>query len=62
MKLAFGWQVAKELSGLNSLSLSNNKNYRLRKSGGFLCNKRKKAVKFTIHQDSAVSKALLGKS
>ena len=35
MKLALGCQVAKELSGLNSLSLSNSKNYRLRKTGVF---------------------------
>ena len=39
------WQIAKQLSGLTLLSLSNNKNYRLKKSGVFLCDNRKKAVK-----------------
>ena len=29
------WQIAKQLSGLNTLSLINNKNYRLKKSGVF---------------------------
>ena len=29
-QLALGWQIAKQLSGLNPLSLSNNKNYRLK--------------------------------
>ena len=27
-QLALGWQIAKQLPGLNPLSLSNNKNYR----------------------------------
>ena len=27
-QLDLGWQIAKQLSGLNPLSLSNNKNYR----------------------------------
>ena len=36
MQLAIGWQIAKQLSELNPLSLDNNKNYRLRKSGVFL--------------------------
>ena len=27
-QLAFGWQIAKQLSGLKSPSLTNNKNYR----------------------------------
>ena len=58
-QLARGWQITKQLSGLNHLSLSNNKNYRLRRSGVF--NKRKLAVKPTIHQNSAASKVLLGK-
>ena len=44
---------------LNPFSVSNNKNYRLKKSGGF--HKRKIAVKPTIHQNSAVSKVLMGK-
>ena len=56
-QLALGWRVAKQLSGIKSVSLSNNKSYRLRKSG----NKRKIAAKPTIHQNSAVSKALLEK-
>ena len=34
-QLALGWQIAKQLSGLNPLSLSNNKNCRLEKSGVF---------------------------
>ena len=29
-QLALGWQITKQLSGLNPLSLSNNKNYRLK--------------------------------
>ena len=36
-QLAFGWQIAKQLSRLNPFSLNNNKNYRLKKSGGFKC-------------------------
>ena len=60
-QLALGWQIAKQRSGLNALSISNNKNYILKKKGVFLCNKRKIAVKPTVHQNSAVSKALLGK-
>ena len=35
-QIALGWQIAKQLSGLNPLSVSNNKNYRLKKSGVFL--------------------------
>ena len=34
-ELALGRQIAKQLSVVNSLSLSNNENYRLRKSGLF---------------------------
>ena len=34
-QLALEWQIAKQLSGLNPLSLRNNKNYRLKKSGVF---------------------------
>ena len=34
-QLALGWQIAKQLSGLKCPSLSNNKNYRLKKSGVF---------------------------
>ena len=60
-QLALGWQIAKQLSRLNPLSLSNNKNYRLKESGVLLCNKRKIVVKPKIYQNSAVSKALLGK-
>ena len=63
-QLAFGWQIAKQLSGLNLFSFCNNKNYRLKKSGVFhlfLCNKHKIAVKPSIHYNSAVSAALLGK-
>ena len=53
-QLALAWQIAKQLSGLNPLSLSNNKNYSLKKSGFFLCKNRKIAVKPTVHQNSAV--------
>ena len=60
-QLALGWQIAKQLSGLNPFSLSNNKNYRLKKSRVFLCNKRKAAVKLKKDLSSVVSKALLGK-
>ena len=59
-QLALERQIAMQLSGLNPYSLSNDEKYRLRKSGVFLCNKRKIAVKWTIHYNSAVSKALLG--
>ena len=34
-QLAFGWQIAKQFSRLNPLSLSNSKNYRKKKSGVF---------------------------
>ena len=53
-ELAFEWQIDNQLSGLN------NKNYTLKKSGVFY-NKCKIAVKWTIHQNSPASKALLGK-
>ena len=46
--------------GSNPFSLSNNKNYRLKKSG-VLSDKRKIAVKPIIQKISTVSKALLGK-
>ena len=34
-QLALGWETATQFSGLNPLSLSNNKNNRLKKSGVF---------------------------
>ena len=34
-QLALAWQIAKQLSGLNPLSLSNKKNYRLKRHGVF---------------------------
>ena len=34
-QIALGWQIAKQHSGFNPFSLSNNKNYRLKKSGVF---------------------------
>ena len=34
-QLALGWQIAEQLSGLKLFSVSNNKNYRLKKSGVF---------------------------
>ena len=59
-QLALKWQIAKQLSGLDPLSVSNSKNYRLKKSRVFpLCNKHKTAVRPTIQQNSAASKALL---
>ena len=53
-QLARGWQTAKQISGLNPLLLSNNKNYRLKESGIVFCNKRKIDVKPTINQNSAL--------
>ena len=44
-------KLLSNFSGLKHLSLSNNKNYRLKKEEFFLCNKRKVAVKPTIHQN-----------
>ena len=62
-QLSLGWEIAKQLSELNPLLISNNKNYRLKKSSEFFpCNKRKIAVKLTEHQNSAVSKEKLLKS
>ena len=55
-QIAFEWQIAKQLSGLIPVSLSNNKYCKLKKSGVFLCSKRKTAVKPTIHQFSAALK------
>ena len=60
-QLALGWQIASQLSGLNPLSLSNNKNCWLKKSEFFLCTKRKIATEPTMHQNSVVSKAFLRK-
>ena len=34
-QLALAWQIAKQLSGLDSILVSNNKNYRLKKNGVF---------------------------
>ena len=34
-QLALAWKIAKQLSGLNSVSLSNNKNYRLKRNRVF---------------------------
>ena len=34
-QLALRWKIAKQLSDLNPFSLSNNKNYRLKKYGVF---------------------------
>ena len=34
-QLVLGWEIAEQFSGLNFFSLSNNKNYRLRKSKVF---------------------------
>ena len=34
-QLALAWRIAKQLSGLNPVSLSNNKNYRLKRNRVF---------------------------
>ena len=60
-QVALGWQIAKQFSGPKPVLRSNNKNYRYRKLKFFLWNKRNIVVKLAIHQNSAVSKALLGK-
>ena len=60
-QLALAWQIVKQLSGLNPLSLTNNKNNILKKNGVFLCNKRKITTKPIIHQNSAVSKTFFEK-
>ena len=60
-QLALAWQIAKQLSGLNPFSLSNNKNYILKKNVIAFLDKRKIAVKPTIHQNSALSKTFLRK-
>ena len=46
---------------LKPLSLSNNKNQRLRKVKFFLWNKRKTAVKLTVHHNQVVIKSITGK-
>ena len=53
-QLTHSLQNAKQLSWLSPLSLNTNKNYRLKESGVFLCNKRKIVVKLTTYQNSAV--------
>ena len=60
-QLALGWQIGKQLSGLNPLSISNNKNYGLKKVEFSLWKKSKIAVKRARYQNSTVSKELLGK-
>ena len=51
-QLVVEWQIAKQLSGLNLLSPSANKNYIQRKEEFFFYNKRKILVKMTMYQDS----------
>ena len=58
---ALGWQIAKQLSGLSPVSLSNNKNYRKRNIELFVCNKRKLVLKQTMHQNSVVSQSIIEK-
>ena len=53
MQLALG-QIAKQLSGLKPLSLSNNENYRLKRSAVYLCNERKINDRPTIQYNSVV--------
>ena len=55
-QLALGWQIAKQILGFNLLSLCHSENYRLKKVEFSLSNKRKIAVKLSMHQNSAVSK------
>ena len=50
-QLALGYQTAKQLSGLNLFSISNNKNWRLLKRGVFPLQIK---VEPTIHQNSTV--------
>ena len=57
-QLTLGWQIAKQRSGLDPVLPSNNK---ITKMEFFLCNKRKIVLKPTMHQNSAVSEALLRK-
>ena len=47
MRLALRCQIAKQFSGLNLFSLSNNKIYRLKTRGVFYCNKHN-AVEFIV--------------
>ena len=54
-------QIAKQLLGPNPLSLCNNENYGLKTSGVFHLQWTILAVQAAIHQNSAVSKALLRK-
>ena len=55
-QLALEWQIAKQLSGLNVLSVSNNKNHRLKKSFSFVTNiKQLLGQQYT--KNSAASKA-----
>ena len=57
-----GWHIDKQLSEPNPLSRSKTiKTTDSRRVKFFLCNKHKIAVKPTIHQNSHVSKELLGK-
>ena len=60
-QLALGLQMTQQLSGLNPLSLCNNENYKLEKVEFSFCDKCEIVVKLTIHENSAVSKAWLGK-
>ena len=57
-QLAFGWKIAKQLSGFNPLSLSKSKTTN-KKVEFFLCNKHKITVKLTIKPISAASKISL---
>ena len=58
MQEVLEWKIAKQFSGHNPPSLSNNENYRLKKIVFFLCNKHRIAVvKPTIYRNPAVLKA-----
>ena len=61
-ELAREWQIAKQLSRLNLLSLSNDKNHILKKSRGFYLNhnsaiSKASASTSTVNQNSVISKA-----
>ena len=59
-QLALEQQIAKQLSRLNPFSKITIKDTDYGKVEFFLYNKRKIVVKWPIHRNSAVSKALLG--
>ena len=59
-QLALGWQIAKQLSGLNPLSLGNNKKLHIKEKWSFSFVINVKYLLNRYHQNSAASEALLG--